>query len=113
MTEEVRNKYKSLIEIDRNLDRLVREIDVLNYLNPLNIEQEKKRFFASKFSEDPVFNYRKLKFDPYTLQRQFFSQRLEDIPNEEIYKLYHDAIYEYSGLVQCVATVGKGQEVFL
>ncbi len=112
MTEKVRSYYDSLLEIDHNLDRLVREIDVLNYLNPLNIEQEKKRFFASKFSEDPVFNYRKLKFDPYTLQRQFFSQRLEDIPDEDIYKLYHDTIYEYSGLVQCMATVGKGPKFF-
>lgn len=112
MTEKTRSYYKTLFEIDQNLDRLVREIDVLNYLNPLNIEQEKKRFFASKFSEDPVFNYRKLKFDPYTLQRQLFSQRLEDIPDEEIYKLYHDSIYEYSGLVQCVATVGKDRKFF-
>ena len=112
MTDKNRDYYKTLLEIDRNLDRLVREIDVLNYLNPLNIEQEKKRFFGSKFSEDPVFKYRKLKFDPYTLQRQFFSQRLEDIPDEDIYKLYHDTIYEYSGLVQCVATVGKDKKFF-
>ncbi|MHA6280435.1 flavohemoglobin expression-modulating QEGLA motif protein [Salinimicrobium sp. CAU 1759] len=112
MTDKTRDYYKTLLEIDQNLDRLVREIDVLNYLNPLNIEQEKKRFFASKFSEDPVFKYRKLKFDPYTLQRQFFSQRLEDIPDEDIYKLYHDTIYEYSGLVQCVATVGKEKKFF-
>ncbi|WP_324719149.1 flavohemoglobin expression-modulating QEGLA motif protein [Salinimicrobium sp. HB62] len=112
MTDKTRDYYKTLLQIDQNLDRLVREIDVLNYLNPLNIEQEKKRFFASKFSEDPVFKYRKLKFDPYTLQRQFFSQRLEDIPDEDIYKLYHDTIYEYSGLVQCVATVGKDKKFF-
>lgn len=112
MTDKTRDYYKTLLEIDQNLDRLVREIDVLNYLNPLNIEQEKKKFFASKFSEDPVFKYRKLKFDPYTLQRHFFSQRLEDIPDEDIYKLYHDTIYEYSGLVQCVATVGKGKKFF-
>ncbi|HER39847.1 MAG TPA: DUF1704 domain-containing protein, partial [Salinimicrobium catena] len=104
--------YKSLFKIDSNLDRLVREIDVLNYLNPLNIEQEKKRFFASKFSEDPVFNYRKVKFNPFNLQREFFSQRLEDIPDEDIRKLYHDTIYEYSGLVQCVASVGQEKKFF-
>ncbi len=112
MTKEVRSEYASLLEIDKNLDRLVREIDVLNYLNPLNIEQEKKRFFTSKFAEDPVFKYRKVKFNPFNLQRQFFSQRLEDIPDEEIRKLYHDTIYEYSGLVQCVASVGQQKKFF-
>ena len=104
--------HASVFEIDKNLDRLVREIDVLNYLNPLNIEQEKKRFFASKFSEDPVFKYRKVKFDPFRLQRQFFSQRLEDIEDEDIRKLYHDAIYEYSGLMQCIASLGQEKKFF-
>lgn len=112
MTKEVRSEYASLFEIDQNLDRLIRDIDLLNYLNPLNIEQEKRRFFTSKFNEDPVFNYRKIKFDPYKLQRYFFSQRLEDIPDEEIRKLYHDTIYEYSGLVQCIASVGKDKKFF-
>ncbi|GAB2770091.1 flavohemoglobin expression-modulating QEGLA motif protein [Salinimicrobium soli] len=112
MSEKEQNPYSALFEIDKNLDRLVREIDVLNYLNPLNIEQEKKRFFSSKFTEDPVFKYRKVKFDPFWLQRQFFSQRLEDIPDDDIQKLYHDAIYEYSGLVQCVASVGQEKKFF-
>ena len=109
---EVRREYSKLFEIDQNIDRLVREIDLLNYLNPLNIEQEKKRFFASKFTEDPVFNYRKIKFDPFKIQRQFFSQRLEDISDVEIRKLYHDTIYEYSGLVQCIASVGQEKKFF-
>ena len=104
--------YASLFEIDKNLDRLVREIDLLNYLNPLNIEQEKKRFFASKFSDDPIFKYRKVKFEPFTLQRQLFDQKLEDITDDEIRKLYHDTIYEYSGLVQCAASVGKEKKFF-
>ena len=67
MTKEVRAQYVNLLEIDQNLDRLVRDIDLLNYLNPLNIEQEKRRFFTSKYNEDPVFNYRKIKFDPFRL----------------------------------------------
>ena len=112
MTENARGPYASLFELDQNLDRLVRQIDVLNYLNPLNIEQEKKRFFASKFSEDPIFKYRKVKFDPFRLQRKFFSQRLEDIPDDDIRKLYHDTIYEYAGLVQCVASVGQQKKFF-
>lgn len=110
--QEVREQYASLFEIDKNLDRLIRDIDLLNYLNPLNIELEKKRFFASKFTEDPVFKYRKIKFNPFQLQRQFYSQRLEDIEDEDFRKLYHDTIYEYSGLVQCMATVGQDKKFF-
>lgn len=110
--QEVRRQHASLFEIDRNLDGLIKDIDLLNYLNPLNIEQEKKRFFASKFTEDPIFKYRKIKFDPFRLQRKFFSQRLEDIEDEDIRKLYHDTIYQYSALVQCIASVGQDKKFF-
>ena len=61
----------AIFEIDQNLDRLVKDIELLNYLNPLNIEIEKKRFFASKYTVEPQFNYRKIKFSPFKLQRLF------------------------------------------
>lgn len=112
MNKDIRRKYSNTFEVDKNLDILIRKIDLLNYLNPLNVEQEKRKFFLSKFNDNPDFKYRKVQFNPFQLQREFFSQRLEDIEDEEIRKLYHDSIYEYSGLVQCIASVGKGKKFF-
>ncbi len=103
---------KSLFEIDQNLDKLVREIELLNYLNPINIEVEKKRFFASKYTEDPVFKYKKIKFSPFKLQRQFFSQQLEKIEDNDIRALYRDIVYDYSGLIQCIETIGQGKQFY-
>ena len=36
---EIQKEYASLFEIDANLDRLVRRIELLSYVNPLNIEK--------------------------------------------------------------------------
>lgn len=105
-------EHRSLFEIDHNLDKLVRDIELLTYLNPINIENEKKRFFASKYTEEPFFKYRKIKFSPYKLQRKFFNQRLEHIDNEDIKVLYRDIVYEYSGLIQCIETIGKGKQFY-
>lgn len=104
--------YTSLFEIDQNLDRLVHNIELLNYLNPLNIEQEKRRFFASKYTENPKFKYRKIKFSPFKLQRLFFNQPLEHIEDDDIRRLYRDIIYEYSGLIECIETIGKGKQFY-
>ncbi len=104
--------HKALFEIDQNLDKLVKDIELLNYLNPINIENEKKRFFASKYTEEPVFKYRKIKFSPYKLQRKFFNQRLENIDDDDIRELYRDIVYEYSGLIQCIETIGKGKQFY-
>ena len=36
---ELQTQYAPLFEIDANLDRLVRRIELLGYVNPLNIEK--------------------------------------------------------------------------
>src|SRR5690606_41670044 len=80
---EIRFRYPNLFKVDTDLDHLVKKIELLAYLNPLNIEKEKQRFFASKYVDEPIFKYKKLQFDPYDLQRQFFSRSLDQIRSEE------------------------------
>ncbi len=108
----VRNDFLALFEIDANLDRLVKRIELLNYVNPLNSEKEKQRFFASKYAVDPQFKYPKLKFDPYKLHRLFFSQRLERIKDDAIRKLYQDIIYYYANMIQCIESIGEQQKFY-
>ena len=105
-------EYQDLFDIDGNLDRLVQKIELLNYINPLNIEREKKQFFSSKFTYNPVFNYPKIKFNGYKLHRLFFSQRLERIEDDDVRQLYEDVIYEYSGLIECIQTINQGRKFY-
>ena len=105
-------QYPRLFEMDANLDRLVRRIELLSYVNPINIEKEKQRFFAAKYNIEPDFKYPKLKFDPLKLQRLFFSQRPEHLEDERLAELYRDVIYFYSNMVQCISTIGAGKEFY-
>ncbi|MFK7812607.1 MAG: flavohemoglobin expression-modulating QEGLA motif protein [Maribacter sp.] len=104
---ELQQEHADLFEIDANLDRLVKKIELLSYVNPLNIEKEKHQFFASKCTQDPVFRYPKLKFSPFKLHRLFFSQRLERIEDEVIRNMYKEIVYYYSNMVQCIETIGQ------
>lgn len=112
LIEDATDVYADLFEIDNNLDRLVKNIELLNYLNPLNIEQEKKAFFKSKYTYEPNFKYRKFKFNPYKMQRLFFSQRLERIEDETIRSFYEEIIYDYSGLISCIERIGQGKKFY-
>ena len=105
-------QHTDLFKIDGNINRLVRSIELLNYLNPLNIEQEKKTFFKSKYTYEPNFKYRKFRFNPYKMQRLFFSQRLELIEDESIRAFYEEIIYEYSGLISCIECIGQGKKFY-
>ncbi|MDX1362968.1 MAG: flavohemoglobin expression-modulating QEGLA motif protein [Arenibacter latericius] len=105
-------QYPHVFEIDANLDRLVKKIELLTYLNPQNIEKEKQRFFASKYTDAPVFKYKKLQFDPYALHQQLFSQKVERIQDKQIRKFYQEVIYYYANMIQCIETIGQGKRFY-
>lgn len=109
---ELREQYRNVFEIDAHLDRLVKRIELLSYINPLNAEKEKHRFFASKYTVEPHFKYPKLKFNPYKLHRLFFSHRIDRIEDDVLRNLYQEVIYFYSNMVQCIETIGQGKDFY-
>ncbi|HIB47825.1 MAG TPA: DUF1704 domain-containing protein [Flavobacteriaceae bacterium] len=106
------HQHPNLFKIDDNLNHLVQKIELLNYINPINIEAEKRKFFSSKYNINPVFHYRKIDFDAHKLQQQLFSQQIDSIKDEVSRNFYRDVIYDYSGLIQCIETIGKGQKFY-
>ena len=110
--KEVSVKNKRLFEIDHQIDVLVKKIEMLNYVNPTNIESEKERFFSSKYLQDPKFTYPKRDFDKFSLHKEFFALSIDDIEDERLRDFYEDIIYFYSGLIQCIETIGKGKRFY-
>jgi len=109
---ELRAKYRNVFEIDAHLDRLVKRIELLSYINPLNAEKEKHRFFASKYTKEPQFKYPKVKFDAYKLNRLILSHRIDRIEDEVIRELYKEVIYFYANMVQCIETIGSKNKFY-
>lgn len=101
-----------LFDIDKNIDNIVKKVELLSYVNPLNIEEEREKFFKSKYIKDPEFIYPNIDFDRFHLHRQLFQQPIEKIENEHIRALYEDIIYAYSGLIRCIETIGKGKRFY-
>ncbi|MCI2228136.1 flavohemoglobin expression-modulating QEGLA motif protein [Polaribacter sp. MSW13] len=112
MMDEATVKNKILFEIDKQIDLLVKEIELLNYVNPINIESEKEKFFSSKYLTDPKFEYPKRDFDKFNLHKEFFKLSISKIEDETLRDFYEDIIYFYSGLIQCIETVGKGKKFY-
>ncbi|MGJ8666032.1 MAG: flavohemoglobin expression-modulating QEGLA motif protein [Patiriisocius sp.] len=104
--------HPNLTKIDNNLHLLVQKIELLNYINPINIEQEKRNFFSSKYNVTPNFKYRRIDFDAYKLQQQLFSQDIDSIKDEQSQAFFRDVIYDYSSLIQCIETIGQGSKFY-
>ena len=103
---------KTLFEIDHAIDELVKKIELLSYVNPTNIEDQKQKFFASKYLTDPIFSYPDLDFDRFKLHREFFTLSLEEIEEDRLRDFYEEIIYFYSGIIQCIQTIGKGKRFY-
>jgi len=103
---------QKVLDIDNRLDTLVKKIELLRYVNPINIEDEKQKFFASKYLTDPDFKYPERDFDKFKLHSQFFALPLDEIEDEKIKNLYEEIIYFYSGLIQCIETIGDGKRFY-
>ncbi|QIE58377.1 DUF1704 domain-containing protein [Rasiella rasia] len=104
--------HPNLFRIDQNLNKLVQKIELLNYINPINIEAEKRNFFASKYNVSPNYKYRKIDFDAHKVQQHLFSQDIDSIKDEVSRDFFRDVIYDYSSLIQCIETIGKGQKFY-
>ena len=112
MEQNVAVADKALYDIDSQLDKLVQKIELLSYINPLNLESEKEKFFASKYLTDPVFEYPPINFDKFKLHKKLFHLPIGEIEDKSIRQLYEDIIYAYSGLIQCIETIGKGKKFY-
>lgn len=74
---------KEFNTIELQLHEVAVRINVLNYINPTNIEFERKKFFASN-DYNPQFLYTPLNFDPKKLFEQL---RSIDIPKQKEFAL--------------------------
>lgn len=110
--QSIIDNHPNLHRIDSNLNNLVKRIEMLDYINPINIEQEKRNFFASKYNVNPKFRYRKIDFNAHKLQQALFSQDIYKIKDEDTRAFYEDVIYDYSGLIQCIESIGKGRKFY-
>ena len=105
-------EFPNLFEIDKSIEKLLKGIELLAYLNPNNVEQEKKLFFQSKYTLNPKFTYKKLSFNAFKVQKKLFAHRIDLIENEVVRNFYEEVIYYYSSLVDAVNNIGAGPKFY-
>ena len=90
------NKIEDVVlKIDDALFKLVKDFELLNFVNPTNTLKEKKKFFSSKGTENPDFTYRPILFDAHELKRELYLLEVEKIDDIHIQNLYKETIQAY------------------
>ncbi|MFT4574183.1 MAG: hypothetical protein ACI85E_001389 [Marinomonas primoryensis] len=97
--------------VDKALYRLAKNIETLHYVNPTNIQQEKKRFLAQR-GYNPSFRYRQLRLDPYEFREKLYKLPVSQIQDPFIRSLYRSVVDSYATKVELLTTVGTPQFLY-
>lgn len=100
-----------VFKVDRALYRLAKNIETLHYVNPVNIQQEKRKFLARR-DYQPQFRYRQLRLDPYSFREKLYQLPVSQIQDPQIRSLYRAVIDTYATKVELLANVGTPQFLY-
>lgn len=97
---------KSVLELDEQLYRTVKDIDILGAVAPLNYRDQKAAFFASNFSRNPEFVYANHEVDAFSIKRTLFNLPIETLRDEDLVKLYTGVIESYVDKIDQYRSIG-------
>ncbi len=98
---------KNLRTIDKSLRDLVVKFELLSNVNPVNINQEKRKFFKNKFTVNPQFRYKDLHIQLFEFKRNLASIPAETIEDPDIRYLYEDTIESCIEKIDMLAHLGE------
>jgi uncharacterized protein (TIGR02421 family) len=98
---------EAVLKVDMALYRLVKDFEILTYVNPINTEHEKKLFFQHKYQINPKFRYSHLTINPFELKRKLYKIQVEQISDIHIQNMYKEVIDAYADKVDMLANLGN------
>jgi len=102
------NKLEDIVlKIDNELFDLVKDFELLKYVNPTNIQKEKKKFFSAKATENPEFEYKPIAVDAFELKRKLYDLEVEKISDIHIQNLYKETILAYVDKINMLDSINS------
>ncbi|NWJ52060.1 MAG: flavohemoglobin expression-modulating QEGLA motif protein [Bacteroidetes bacterium] len=103
---------KNLLKIDHDIYNLLKNIEVLAVVNPINTGIEKNKFFKNKFSEIPNFKYNPIRINSFNLKQQLLSIPLQDIQDVSIRNLYKSVINSYFDKIDMISSLNTDKFLY-
>ena len=101
-----------IIDLDRKLFSLCKSVETLNYINPINIAGERKKFFGKNGGETPQFTYKQLNINPYQFREKLFKLPIENIMDADIQQLYRHVIDNLAAKIDLLTTIGTDDFIY-
>lgn len=95
----------NLFKVDKQLYNLLKNFELLAYVNPSNSKSEYGKFLKSKFTLDPKFKYRPIRFDSFELKRNLAKISVHNISDVSIREMYQDTIQSFQEKIDLLSSL--------
>lgn len=97
---------------DAELHRLAHKVETLLYVNPINLAQERRAFFARGIRYSPAFRYRQLNLDPYDFRENLYRLPIGRIRDASVQQLYRQVVDAYATKIDLLTHLGSEQFLY-
>lgn len=101
-----------IFQLDKKLFSLCKNVETLNFINPVNIASEKKRFFSSKGGSQPQFKYKQLNINPYDFRERLYKLPVSEIADADIQQLYRHIVDNLATKIDLLTTIGTDEFLY-
>ena len=101
-----------IITVDKRLVALCKNVETLNFINPINIASERKKFLSIKNTGSPDFHYKQLNIDPYQFREQLYKLPVDEIMDADIQQLYRHTIDNLANKIDLLTSIGTDDFVY-
>lgn len=102
----------NLFRVDKQMHRLLRNFELLAYVNPNNSNIERKKFFKNKFNVEPTFKYAPIKINPYELKQKLSAIPTQSISDVSIRHMYEAVISSYFDKIDLLSELNSSKFLF-
>jgi len=101
-----------IIALDKKLVSLCKNIETLNFINPINLANERKKFQSSKNKVSPKFRYKQLNINPYQFREQLHKLPVDNIMDADIQQLYRHTVDNLATKIDLLTSIGNDDFVY-
>ncbi|MCB2196360.1 MAG: flavohemoglobin expression-modulating QEGLA motif protein [Bacteroidetes bacterium] len=103
---------KELLKIDNQLFNIAKDFEIISLINPVNIDQARKKFFKNRYQVNPEFVYKQLPINPFEFKRKLYNIPVEKISDISLRILYQDVIDSYADKIDIIASIGTDRFLY-
>jgi uncharacterized protein (TIGR02421 family) len=101
-----------ILDLDKKLFSLCKNIETLNFINPINLIAQRNKFLEKNSYISPSFNYKQLNIDPYKFRENLYNLPVGEVYDADIQKLYRHVIDNLASKIELLTTIGTDDFVY-